>query len=226
MKRAITIALALALCIAFTRSVNAYCIPRFGIIVGLSWAYLKNLNGTRTSKQIFRNSIESESPQYEERKGIPFSIFYNFYLNKKRTLAIEVDVLYSQKGASEKISESELRINYIEIPVLFKFKIPDLPLNLFIGPYLAFKLDAEVINGDDFAGINPSDVKLLDAGITFGGSFQFKVVEVTDRKDIVLIIGARYSKGLAKIVDQRETQNSTFAIFTGLGLVTTPINEE
>jgi hypothetical protein len=70
---------------------------------------------------------------------------------------IQPEALGSVKGASfaEAGVDGDLKLTYLEIPVLFRFRSPasqNTSIQLFAGPSLAFKLNAEVTG--EFLGIS------------------------------------------------------------------------
>jgi hypothetical protein len=72
-----------------------------------------------------------------------------FYLNfpVAKSLLIEPEVLYTNKGAGIEDTEITLNLNYIEIPVLLRYEFtPDNPGPFaYIGPYVGFNVKCNTV---------------------------------------------------------------------------------
>ncbi|HEX8529235.1 MAG TPA: porin family protein [Cytophagales bacterium] len=121
---------------------------------------------------------------------------------------ISADVLYSQKGAEfEGVANGsnysfKQRINYLEIPVLARYFLTlsgSFRPNFFIGPSVAFKLNAKQ---KDFVGNNRTQADVdngdlfrpADLGLTGGIALNFEVA-----KGKRVLFDARYTYGLADV---------------------------
>jgi len=155
-----------------------------GNMANLTGSDLQDINGT------LKNKI-----------GFAAGVFLAFNMGSVFTLQLEG--LYTMKGVDENYVSSgtsyadKLYANYIEVPLLFKFRIPTPLISPFVfaGPSIAFKLNEKVTqNGQDVALDQPL-FKNLDygavfgAGINIGRHFQ---------------IDARYSMGLQKVISTVE----------------------
>ncbi|MES2574201.1 MAG: porin family protein [Bacteroidota bacterium] len=129
-------------------------------------------------------------------------------------LSIQPEVLYSRKGAKLTYDnafvtgETEFKLNYIEVPVLFKVNITE-NLNVHAGPYFAYLVDAQVKNesdGGDFEdNYDNDDFNKFDVGISGGIGLEFSFIE----------IGARYNYGFTTIGKEREVLGTTYTIPDG-----------
>lgn len=126
-----------------------------------------------------------------------------------RHFGISADVLYSQKGAGfEGVATNgtkfsfKNRINYLEIPVLARYFLTlsgSFRPNFFIGPSVAFKLNAKQ---KDFVGNNTTQADFdisdqfrpADLGLTGGIALNFEVA-----KGKRVLLDARYTYGLTDI---------------------------
>jgi hypothetical protein len=130
-----------------------------------------------------------------------------------RHFGISMDVLYSQKGAGfEGVVSGGVasgtnysfkhRINYLEIPVLARYFLTlsgAFRPNFFIGPSVAFKLNAKqkdfVGNGRAQEDFDISDqFRPADLGLVGGIALNFEVA-----KGKRILMDARYTFGLADI---------------------------
>ena len=130
--------------------------------------------------------------------GFVGGVFIAF--NLSNSFSIQTEVLYTMKGATyeytdvEETVEEKLYGDYIEIPVLLKFKLLAGPVRPFIfaGPYVGFKLSEKLeVMGEEI----PMEEALLknnDYGAIFGGGLQLGSKFHVD---------VRYSMGLEKILD-------------------------
>jgi len=118
---------------------------------------------------------------------------------------IQPEVLYSQKGAKFEDAglEGKLKLDYIEVPVLFKVNVPiegsNVHPSFFVGPAVAFKASCKL---EDPAAGTTEDceaggalVKSTDFGVAFGGGISFDVGGAEVGVDV------RYTLGLTKIDD-------------------------
>lgn len=118
--------------------------------------------------------------------GLQAGVFAKFDLSEK--IAFQPELLYSSKGIIFTDADMDLKQNYLDIPILFSYKItPDFSVNL--GPEIGFLLSASL--SDD---TGTEDVKSLfqsfEYGVDFGMSYQ---------TSIGLLIDARYNLGISDI---------------------------
>ena len=138
------------------------------------------------------------------------------------TLAVEADLLYSQKGLNIKGEvltvkiEDTTKIDYLAIPIIGKAVLPAGAMNIFIGagPEIGMLLSAKEtkkIEGVGESSEETTDVKddfeSTDLGLVIAGG-----VEISN-----LIIEARYVLGLSDISKDKEkkAKNSTISILVG-----------
>jgi len=123
-------------------------------------------------------------------------------------LSIQPEVLFSAQGARIDVgnSDSDIKLNYINVPVLAKFYITK-QFTAEAGPQLGFLVSAKN-EGDDVK----DNFKSVDTGFNFGVGYNF-----TDN----FSVGARYTVGLANILDNNvdtideyydSPKNSVFAL--------------
>lgn len=120
---------------------------------------------------------------------------------------IEPGVLYSMKGSQSKDdSEIKLNLNYIEIPILAKYKLES-GLNFFLGPYVGFLMSATGEPG----GVDFKDaVESTDFGLKVGIGYEL---------ESGLGFNAHYEMGLAKISKEiLGVQPSTNNAVIGVGI--------
>ena len=133
--------------------------------------------------------------------GFVGGVFIAF--NLSNSFSIQTEVLYTMKGATyeytdvEETVEEKLYGDYIEIPVLLKFKLLAGPVRPFIfaGPYVGFKLSEKLTVMGEEIPLEEAILKNNDYGAIFGGGLQL---------GRGFHIDIRYSMGLQKIIDDVE----------------------
>jgi hypothetical protein len=143
---------------------------RFGLKAG---ANVANVNG---------DAIE-ELQDWQNTVGFCGGIFLEFNLGK--VLTIQPEVLYTMKG-SETAEGGKLDLDYIEVPVLLKVRLPIASIHPFLiaGPAFGWNLKAVV------DGIEVEDWPTSDYSAVFGAGLQL---------GRTLHLDVRYTMGLAKL---------------------------
>ena len=230
MKRLSVMVLVMVLGLVFTQDLH----PKgFGIKSGANFANVYNVE---------------DSLDYKTKTGFIVGGFYRFDLNNH--LAIQPEAYFSMKG-SRAVGEDTysyydstvttaydytLKLNYLEIPVLLKYKIPSggkVKPNLFIGPSVAFKLSArltgsykyqETYASSDYSGYysyatsideEVDAVERTDFGLVFGAGLDIEMGSSS------LVIEARYNlglTGLSKFADASDpgAKNAAFTLMMGI----------
>jgi len=173
----------------FSSSSLASGITEKGLKIGLNVA---NLHGDDVEdlEELINQNLKS-------KPGICFGGFLTYSIND--LLAIQPEVLFTQKGAKAKNEDWELSFNlsYLEIPVLAKIMLTtkgNIKPNLFAGPVLALKLSGNTrfeYDGDS----EEEDIESgsIDFGLIFGGGIN---LELSKGK---LMLDVRYILGMSQI---------------------------
>ncbi|HEV8195556.1 MAG TPA: porin family protein [Gemmatimonadales bacterium] len=160
----------------------------FGVLAGATFAKL--------------GGKDTEGENIKNRTGFAGGGFVGLGVSKN--FEIEPEVLFVQKGAkaSETGFTENLKVSYVEVPVLLKLRFPGksggtVVPHIYAGPYLGFKAGCHLSGTEgstSFSG-NCADedfnIKSTDFGATFGGG-----VDVGRA-----IIDVRYDLGFSKISD-------------------------
>jgi len=143
---------------------------RFGLKAG---ANVANVNG---------DALEALQ-DWQSTVGFCGGIFLEFNLGK--VLTIQPEVLYTMKG-SETAEGGKLDLDYIEVPVLLKVRLPIASIHPFLiaGPAFGWNLKAVV------DGIEVEDWPTSDYSAVFGAGLQL---------GRTLHLDVRYTMGLAKL---------------------------
>jgi len=103
------------------------------------------------------------------------------------TFALQPEVVYSQQGYTRNGDESEWEMNYINIPVMFKY-FPVEGFSLEAGPQVGFFVGGESADGDDMG----DRLKSVDFGVNGGLGYELPVG---------VFFQARYYIGLSDVMD-------------------------
>ena len=157
----------------------------------------------------FANVDTNDETSWDSKTGINLGFFVEFELSKK--FMFQPELLFSTQGAKLEEFGAELKaqINYINLPLMLKFKAAD-KLYLEAGPQIGFLTTAKTemsFDGETEEDDFKDETKSIDFGLNFGLSF-----DVMDN----LSLGGRYSIGLINIIDEQEedeeVKNSVFSI--------------
>jgi hypothetical protein len=127
--------------------------------------------------------------------------------------AVQPEIYYSQKGASE--DDVYLNLSYLDIPVLAKWTpamAGEVKPNLYGGVSLGILLSAEFENDGDTLDIK-DDTAGMDLGLVFGVGADMVVSGQKLNGDI------RYNMGLSKLYEEGDGKvyNSVISILVGYG---------
>ncbi len=184
------------------------------LMVGQADAQLSFNKGVKVGYQSSNLEFDSnELSNFTSRAGFTAGGFLEVDL--LGPLDFQGELLYSQKGTGFDTPQGDvdLRLNYLEVPVLAKFtllKLPVVSFNVQGGMYWASKL------GEDFepSTFNPFPDDFFensDTGFTVGVGSKFNLALVK------LFIEARYSKGTSDISDtDPEVKNQAFLLSAGV----------
>lgn len=129
-------------------------------------------------------------------------------------LALQPELTYTQKGATNPDTDVTTKLDYIEIPVLAKFQVPvsgPVSPNIFAGPTLGFNVTSE-LEDDNGNTQDLNNVSGTEFGLAFGGGVDFGVSSGT------LMIDFRYELGLTSIDDSNadlSINNQGFMVTAG-----------
>jgi len=164
--------------------------------------------GFRAGLNIANFNDTPDNVDTDSRTGLMAGAYFNFKV-PATPIAIQPEILYSQKGYE--VDNATLELDYIEVPVLAKFMFAPGPIqpHVYLGPYVGFEVNSEVTG-------NNVSVAVDDANTDFGGIVGAGVdlnAGVTK-----LNIGARYGFGLVDAFDGGQGKNSVFSIVAGITL--------
>lgn len=134
--------------------------------------------------------------------------------NMSENLSLQLEALFSQRGANDKTSGSDtsLRLTYLDVPLTARFgstTANNMHFHAFTGPQLGIKLSAKA--KDDFLGTEidlDDEVKSWDFGWTVGAGVEMNRIS----------LDARYTLGLTNIDNSdsdASIKNRTFTVLLG-----------
>ncbi|MGD1009598.1 MAG: porin family protein [Candidatus Aminicenantales bacterium] len=133
----------------------------------------------------------------KDKVGFVAGVFLAFNMGSVFTLQLEG--LYTMKGVDTTYTDvdttysDKLYANYIEVPLLFKFRIPTPLVSpfVFFGPAVGFKLNEKVVENGQTVPLTQALFKNNDYGAIFGGGLNI---------GSHFQIDVRYSMGLEKVI--------------------------
>jgi len=157
-----------------------------GIVGGIS---VTNLSGN-----------DADSIGTDSRTSAIAGGFYRYNINPK--VAIEPQLLISMKGAKASALgfDVDLKLTYLELPVLFRFTIPtqgNVSPSIFAGPSVGIKLSSKGSATSPGFSIETDleNTKGVEFGLVFGGGITI------GRNDTKIFLDGRYNLGLTNVFD-------------------------
>ena len=161
---------------------------------------------------------EEFDPEFKSR---PRGVFGFFAAVDFTVIGIQIDALYSQKGAKTDFRDDEddikieVGVDYIEVPVMLRVNAPlggGARIRLFGGPSFGFKVKDETtleINGVKIED-DETEFKSYDIGVVAGGALQFGKA----------FVDLRYNWGTTNILkdddsDRDRAKTRTFGLMAG-----------
>ena len=165
-----------------------------------------NLSASNFQLYSFQFGAEEYRPGLKSLTSFQVGAFVSFDILKN--FAFQPEVYYVMRGARAgeffavigKEFKAKIKIDYIEIPLLLKYKPPlgnRVKPILFAGPYIGFRLNAYHTVGLielEIEGDYKEQVKNQYLGLIIGGGFEYNL------KSMKLILEGRYSFGVTSIL--------------------------
>ena len=159
---------------------------------------IANLGGDDADQLLEGQSLDSKT-------GFAGGLFFMYQFSKM--FAIQPEAYYTMKGATYSESGVDLTISldYIEVPLLFKFLIPvegsNIRPSIFAGPAVGFNMTAKTeveFEGETQENDIKDDTKSTEFSLAFGGGIGFMVGKNE------LGVDVRYILGLTTIDDSSD----------------------
>jgi hypothetical protein len=158
----------------------------------------------------------------KSRKGFVAGAYLAFPLGD--TVSLQPEALFTQKGQSFDFTDLDvdttLKLDYVEVPLLIKARFGGDGIRpyLFAGPYVGFRIKAEVVVDAEDAGSTTNDLedetKGTDYGIVGGAGLEFPAGSGA------FLLEARYARGLTSIASddvesEDDVKNAVWGFLVG-----------
>lgn len=156
-------------------------------------------------------SLSSDTDENIDRLiGGVGGVFVGREINKN--VGLQLEGLYSMRGAKAEGGDVKLKLNYIDVPLLARFgatSASGIKAFVFTGPQASFNIKAEAEAFGETVDLD-DEIEKLDLGWTVGAG-----VDVNR-----FTFDARYTMGLMNIAkdDTDSTKNRTFTVMIGYRL--------
>ena len=178
-------------------------------LVVLSIVFISSLSFTRAQQTNFgikagfnSSSVQiSNGSDYDAKSGIHFGGLAHIHINKH--FAVQPELTFSCQGGELEPFDTELKLNYINAPVLLQYMVND-GFRLQTGPQIGFLVSSKRETGDLELDVSDS-FNSVDISWAFGAGYIFKSG---------IGIDARYNLGLTDISDDNdfEAKNRVFQL--------------
>lgn len=123
--------------------------------------------------------------------------------------AIQPEVNYQMQGAkSENLEEingaAKIKLSYINVPVLAKYRIPNTGLSIYAGPQIGFLTSGKV----SAAGLDINFKQALNS-IDFAGAYGLEYAFPIAGGNKAVTLNARYSTGFTNVIKKEVTSGES-----------------
>lgn len=114
---------------------------------------------------------------YQSRIGMHLGAYYDYQFNSE--ISVEPGIFFSQKGFKSNSSDKIENVNYMDIPVLVRYKIKE-KFNVFAGPQGSILLSRSYTEGN-FTSKNSNILRgydlaaVIGAGVKLPNDFNFQL---------------------------------------------------
>lgn len=186
----------------------------------LSGTGVANINlGAELGFGLANNTDSTGTGNYGSRFGLNGALVTDFAMGE--TFLLSTGLGYFQKGFKNSAGTTTVKLDYLEIPVLAKWRfMPEGQFHptVFVGPFLAFALSRNSVPDGGTATDVSATYGSTDWGLTVGGGFEYGFSET-----MALAFNLRYDWGIpnqlagATVVDSERTRS----LITMVGLMFT-----
>ncbi|GHA67828.1 porin family protein [Pontibacter akesuensis] len=139
--------------------------------------------------------------------GFHAGLTSQFAITSDNFLAIQPEILFSQKGAEDDDNNFKVKLNYIDVPVLARVNAG--PLYFEAGPQVSFRLGGDIESGN---------TTIDDLDFYKKTSFGYAAGVGLASTPLGLSLGVRYNGDISKLNDNAElsdTRNDLFMLTLG-----------
>lgn len=162
--------------------------------------------------------LSGDVEDVSSRAGLGFGGFLQVMVGPN--FSIQPEALYLMKGASDDANEADIKVNYLQVPILVQYHIPAAGVSprIFAGPSLAFELGCDLEMDGVEASCEAADIstKSADFGLVFGAGADIPL------GGVVVTLDGRYDLGVTNIAEdvdgvEFDVKNRAFEFFAGVG---------
>lgn len=188
----------------------------FGFVGVQQAAAQQNMFGVKGG--IISSELSGDFGDVESRTGFGFGAFLQVMIAPN--LSIQPEALYLSKGASESGGDGEVKVNYLQVPVLvqYHFPTPGVSPRLFAGPSIAFETGCDFEDGSVSVSCEDEMVntKSADFGLVFGAGVDIPA------GGVVVTLDGRYDMGVTNLIEDGDEfdvdlKNRAWEFFAGVG---------
>ena len=185
------------------------------VSVGVMYAQVRF--GGRAGLNLANVGGDNDMEDVENRIGFHLGVMAQHTLMPN--IIVQPELIYTNKGYTWEDTDTEdgitikmestVKLDYIELPLLFKYDMPmnNMSLQPYLGPSLGFLMKAEVEAEASANGISVSDtedikdeISSIDLGLNLG-------VDAIVGKNIM--VGLRYNLGLINLDDSKDEDDNS-----------------
>jgi Outer membrane protein beta-barrel domain len=143
----------------------------------------------------------------ESKTGFAGGVFYEFQAGQ--ALIIRPELLYIMKGSGASGTDETLSLDYIQLPILVKYKFGSGKAKpfLMIGPAFGMNVNCDSF-GTDCS--DDSDLNKTEVSGVFGGGVQYNAFD----------LNVRYDMAFTDFADGADAKNQTWVIMLGYNFTT------
>lgn len=188
----------------------------FGLVGAQQAEAQQNMVGVKGG--FISSELSGDFADVDSRTGFGFGAFLQVMVAPN--FSIQPEALYLSKGASESGGDGEVKVNYIQVPVLvqYHFPTPGVSPRVFAGPSIAFETACDIEEDDVSASCEDElvNTKSADFGLVFGAGVDIPA------GGVVVTLDGRYDMGVTNVSDEPEAvdfdiKNRSWEFFAGVG---------
>lgn len=189
----------------------------FGLVGAQQAEAQQNMVGVKGG--FISSELSGDFTDVDSRTGFGFGAFLQVMVAPN--FSIQPEALYLSKGASEEDGDGEVKVNYLQVPVLVQYHLPTPGVSprLFAGPSIAFETGCDVEDNDVSASCEEDEflnTKSADFGLVFGAGVDIPA------GGVVVTLDGRYDMGVTNLSDEAEevdfdVKNRSWEFFAGVG---------
>lgn len=124
--------------------------------------------GLKAGSNLYSLYAKNDKTRNFNHAKFGFTTGLTYEIPLTRLLSIQPELDYSYQRANEDYYRSTLKLHYTQVPVLFRYHLPENPVAFYAGPQVAFLSGARVRSRDGITSKVGSQFNRTDFGIAWG----------------------------------------------------------